>query len=153
MLLVDRLEEEEMKSKFSVYLFVALVLCSIVILIVYYYLFEKSSEIPTGVFKHAYLSPNKQYTLNIYLIEADGLSNDSARGELFNNKSKVKKNIYWNYPDANPYVQWLDNKRVIIGDKTLNIAKGEVYDWTVDKNKNLSDDHPRSLDIPRQANK
>ncbi|MBJ8056225.1 hypothetical protein JDS87_31390, partial [Bacillus cereus] len=40
----------------------------------------------------------------------------------------------WNYPDADPYIEWVNKDSVRIGDQTLDISKKETYDWRDDDN-------------------
>jgi hypothetical protein len=76
------------------------------------------------------------------------LSADAVRAELVNSKTNRKKTIYWNYPDVNPYVEWIDNDTVRIGEQSLNIAKGETYDWRKDDEWKRDLPKQRSEDDP-----
>ncbi|UEG59424.1 DUF5412 domain-containing protein [Bacillus sp. BC1-43] len=60
------------------------------------------------------------------------LSLDAARGELVNEKTLVKRTIYWNYPDSRPAVTWINHNTVKIGNQTLHLDTDETYDWRKD---------------------
>jgi len=78
-------------------------------------------------------SPNREYTINIYLIEGGHATvSDSIRGELVNNTNNTKKNIYWLYRENHADVEWIDDDTVVINEKKLNIHK-DVYNWKKDK--------------------
>lgn len=121
-------------------LFLLLIVCGIAV-----YLYYLINHIPEGEFTHGYPSPNRQCTINIYVIDGT-LSQFAARGELVNVHTGDKRTIYFNYPDENPYVKWLNNNEVVIGDKTLDITKSESYNWRDDTRVHTSEDN-----FPRQA--
>jgi hypothetical protein len=129
--------------KYFVYLFLLLIVLTGIVASYLYYL---SNRIPNGELTHVYLSPNKLYMINIYLIEGT-LSEDAVKGEFVKKQTGEKTTVYFNYPDENPYVKWIDNKHVIIGDKLLNVIIGDTYNYNKDKKIHTSAD-----DLPRQAN-
>ncbi len=88
-----------------------------------------------GELKRTYPSPDGEYTLKIYYVDREPFGSSAASGELVNQKMRTIKNIYWNYPDENPYVKWINNHTVIIGDKTLDVDKGDTYNCQEDQKK------------------
>lgn len=97
----------------------------------YYNLFHNLGSVPKGELIRSIESPDRNYVINTYLV-SNALSADAARVELYVIKRERGKTIYWNYPDHDPYVKWLNNREVFIGDQVLNILKGETYDWRHD---------------------
>ncbi|MGW8264363.1 DUF5412 family protein, partial [Bacillus sp. LR--39] len=61
---------------------------------IYWMLFSLKS-VPKGNLVQSVESPDGSYTLNTYVSE-NTLSLDAARGELVNEKTLVKRTIYWN---------------------------------------------------------
>ncbi|MFP3888390.1 DUF5412 family protein [Priestia filamentosa] len=87
----------------------------------------------------------ESHVLKTYFHYGGSLSSDAVRGELVSVQTNNKRNIYWNYPDVDPYIVWTDNDTIKIGNQTLNVAKGETYDWR--------DDDERVSELPRQFSK
>ncbi|QKS06907.1 DUF5412 family protein [Bacillus halotolerans] len=96
-----------------------------------YWMFFSLKNVPKGSLVQSVESPDGSYTLNTY-ISKNTLSSDAARGELVNEKTLVKKTIYWNYPDSRLSVKWLNNNTVKIGSQTLHLDIDETYDWRKD---------------------
>ncbi len=96
-----------------------------------YWMFFSLKNVPKGSLVQSVESPDGSYTLNTY-VSKNTLGSDAARGELVNEKTLVKKTIYWNYPDSRPAVKWLNNNTVKIGDQTLHLDIDETYDWRKD---------------------
>ncbi|MCG8396807.1 DUF5412 domain-containing protein [Bacillus atrophaeus] len=94
--------------------------------------FFSLNGVPKGTLVQTAESPNGRYAVKIFSSK-NSLSADAARGELINNETLVKKTIYWNYPDSNPYVKWLDCRKVRIGNRTLHLDTDETYDWRRDE--------------------
>lgn len=113
---------------------VAVVLLSILIAIIGfgYWKFFSLQGVPKRELIHTVKSPDGKHLIKTYFHDAGSLSADAVRGELVNLHSNSTKNIYWNYPDTDPYIEWIDNDRVRIGDQTLHISKKETYDWRED---------------------
>ncbi|MEW4972307.1 DUF5412 family protein [Bacillus stercoris] len=97
---------------------------------VYWMLFSLKN-VPKGNLVQSVESPDGSYTLNTYVSE-NTLSLDAARGELVNEKTLVKRTIYWNYPDSRPAVTWINHNTVKIGNQTLHLDTDETYDWRKD---------------------
>ncbi|MEC1647781.1 DUF5412 family protein [Bacillus halotolerans] len=96
-----------------------------------YWMFFSLKNVPKGSLVQSVESPDGSYTLNTY-VSKNTLGLDAARGELVNEKTLVKKTIYWNYPDSRPAVKWLNNNTVKIGGQTLHLDIDETYDWRKD---------------------
>ena len=107
-----------------------------------YYKFFSLQGVPKGELIRKVESPNGEYVVKTYFHYGGSLSLDAARGELINVQTNRKRNIYWNYPDADPYIVWIDNDTIKIGNQTLNVNKGETYDWR--------DDDEWERELPRQ---
>lgn len=65
-----------------------------------------------------------------------------VRGELVNLDTDSEKNIYWNYRDTDPYIEWVNKNIVRIGDQTLAVSQKENYDWR--------DDDKHVKEMPKQ---
>ncbi|KEK24609.1 DUF5412 domain-containing protein [Bacillus gaemokensis] len=116
---------------------VALVLFSALVIIIGfgYWKFFSLQGVPTGKLIRTVKSLDGKHAIKTYFHNAGSLSADAVReelGELVNLSSNSAKNIYWNYPDTDPYIEWIDKDRVKIGDQTLDISKRETYDWRDD---------------------
>ena len=93
-----------------------------------YWAFFDMNRLPTGEYLTEETSPDGTYTLKTY-ISVTSLSSNAVRGELVYNKRNGKtKNIYWNYPESNAKIEWLDQRTVVINGHTLEIPSGK-YDW------------------------
>lgn len=91
-----------------------------------YHEFYDTNHISGGDLLEESFSPNKQYILKAYRIDGGALSADSVRVELINDGNV--KNIYFNYPENNVKITWLNETTVEINGKQLNILK-DKYDW------------------------
>ncbi|WP_020060255.1 DUF5412 domain-containing protein [Bacillus sp. 123MFChir2] len=99
-----------------------------------YWQFFSLQGVPTGKLIRTIESPNGDYKLKTYFQDGGSLSLDAVRGELVHLKTNSSKTIYWNYPDADPLVEWIDETTVKMGNQTLHISKQETYDWRDDEN-------------------
>ena len=99
-----------------------------------YNLFFNLQAVPHGNLIRSIQSPHGNYVIKTYVSEDDPLSANAVRGELVDLKRQKVRTIYWNYYDQDPYVKWLNNSEVLIGRQTLNILKGDTYDWRSDDN-------------------
>lgn len=98
-----------------------------------YWKFFSLQGVPTGKLIRTIESPNGDYQIKTYFHDGGSLSANAVRGELIHLKTNSTKTIYWNYPDEDPLVEWVDETTVKIGDQTLHIPKQETYDWRDDK--------------------
>ncbi|MGE7902280.1 DUF5412 domain-containing protein, partial [Bacillus paramycoides] len=94
-----------------------------------YWKFFSLQGVPKGELIQTVKSPDGKYLIKTYFHNAGSLSADAVRGELVNLNTDSAENIYWNYPDADPYIEWVNKDSVRIGDQTLDISKKETYDW------------------------
>ncbi|MFD3449374.1 DUF5412 domain-containing protein [Microbacteriaceae bacterium 4G12] len=94
-----------------------------------YWKFFSMQGVPKGELIRTVQSPDGKYELKTYFHDGGSLSSDAARGELVNKSSHRAKTIYWNYPDQDPHIEWINNHIVKIGDQTLDVSKNQVYDW------------------------
>ncbi|MFI8708350.1 DUF5412 domain-containing protein [Bacillus sp. NPDC077411] len=99
-----------------------------------YWKFFSLQGVPTGKLIRTVESPNGDYKIKTYVQDGGSLSADAVRGELVHLKTNSAKTIYWNYPDNDPTIEWIDETTVTIGNQTLHIPKQETYDWRDDKN-------------------
>ncbi|GIM46373.1 hypothetical protein DNHGIG_19220 [Collibacillus ludicampi] len=83
---------------------------------------------PEGEFFKQAISPNKTYTINFYKINGGATTDFSIRGELLNNKTQEKKNIYWEYGTDHVKASWIDDHTVVINSHKLDVRK-DTYDW------------------------
>ena len=134
------------KKKIVILLFSLLLLFILIVGFVIFHVFFSLQSVPQGELIRSIQSPDRNYVIKTYFHQGDSLSADAVRGELVDLKRQKKKNIYWNYYDEDPYVKWLNNSEVLIGNQTLNILKGEKYDWRNDKNwsRELPKQFPRN---------
>lgn len=123
-----KVQIKKSKRKVALVLFAALV----IIIGFGYWEFFSLQGVPKGELIRTVKSPDGKHAIKTYFHNAGSLSADAVRGELVNLSSGSTKNIYWNYPDTDPYIEWIDKDRVRIGDQTLNISKKETYDWRDD---------------------
>ena len=100
----------------------------VVISIVVYFAFYSMSSLPTGEYIGEEESPNGSYTVRIYRCGGGATVDWSVRGELVNNDTGKKKNIYWQYHKQNAEVSWIDDCTVNIDDVTLDVPH-DVYDY------------------------
>jgi len=118
-----------MKKKF-------LIICSVLLLLMcllIYNLFFDINNISEGKLMFSSDSPDKSFTVNIYLVEST-LSSNAIRGELVNNKTSNQRNIYWQYRISNAQVEWIYNENVSINGVILNVKNGK-FDFRVDSIK------------------
>lgn len=86
------------------------------------------SKIPNGVLLSTHYSPSEKYTVNIYLCDGSATVDSSIRGELVNNETGDKQNIYWNYHEDTATVMWIDDLTVVINGHQLNLPN-DAFDF------------------------
>lgn len=85
--------------------------------------------LPKGEFLFSSTSPNKNYTINVYIARGNATVSESIRCELVHNaKNKRTKNIYWQYRKLTADVVWLDETHVTINNILLDVEK-DTYDY------------------------
>jgi len=117
---------EKINKKYWIAFIIIILVGSIIIFI--YNNFYNINNIPNGEHIESILSPNEHYKITSYIIKGDSLSKDAIRVELENTQTQKKKNIYWNYPQSDVTIKWLDDSTIQINDIKLNIYK-DKYDW------------------------
>ncbi|EEM14779.1 MULTISPECIES: DUF5412 domain-containing protein [Bacillus] len=123
-----KIQIKKTKRKVALVLFIALVM----IIGFGYWKFFSLQGVPKGELIRTVKSPDGKHAIKTYFHNAGSLSADAVRGELVNLSSNSAKNVYWNYPDTDPHIEWIDKDRVRIGDRALDISKKETYDWRED---------------------
>ncbi|MDR4325118.1 DUF5412 domain-containing protein [Bacillus pseudomycoides] len=123
-----KIQIKKTKRKIALVLFIALVM----IIGFGYWKFFSLQGVPKGELIRTVKSPDGKHAIKTYFHNAGSLSADAVRGELVNLSSNSAKNVYWNYPDTDPHIEWIDKDRVRIGDQALDISKKETYDWRDD---------------------
>ncbi|MFN0224190.1 MULTISPECIES: DUF5412 family protein [Paenibacillus] len=83
------------------------------------------SCLPQGQFIKESSSPRGTKTLKVYLSNYHSTTPDAIRIEKIENGER--KNIYWNFPEEDAEIEWLDENIVSINNHLLDI-RSEVYD-------------------------
>ena len=91
----------------------------------------------SGCFTHDELiekstSPNGTYTVEAYLSNPGATGDYSIKAYLQYENSKLL--IYNKYHDYDADIKWLSDDVVVINGVTLDVSKGETYDWRDDEN-------------------
>lgn len=87
------------------------------------------NHLPKGELLTETVSPNGDYSLNIYLINGGATVSYAVKGEVVYRKKKDKrKNIYWQYREETADVIWIDQYTVSINGVQLDVRK-DVYDY------------------------
>ncbi len=73
------------------------------------------------------VSPNNKYKLEAYKTQPGATVDFSIKVYIINNGNKTM--IYNAYHEYNVDIKWIDNTRVNINGKQLDLSKNEVYDW------------------------
>lgn len=76
-------------------------------------------------------SPNNTYTVEAYKANGGATVDFSIKVYLIDNKNKLL--IYNKYHDYDADIKWIDNDIISINGITLDLSKGETYDWRKDK--------------------
>ena len=99
-----------------------------------YHFFFNMNNLPEGEFHMESISPQSTYTVKLY-VHSSALSSDGIRGEVINNKTGKKRNIYWAYArylfglGISEYtILWESDEIVIINGQRLNVKK-DIYDY------------------------
>lgn len=113
--------------------YLILLLVIVIIAIVYYQMEYNINNIPSGEFQEELISPNQQYALKSYIIDGgSSINGDATRVELIDYNTGKKYNIYYNYPEYNVEMKWINDKVVEINGKRLNVFKDTFY-WKRDR--------------------
>ena len=86
---------------------------------------------PHGEFMYEVESPNGEYTVNAYLCNGGATVAYAVRGEVVNNETGKKRNIYWDYKIKTAEIEWINNDVVSINGHVLKIHT-DSYDYRYD---------------------
>ena len=110
----------------------ALVLIPLVLFICFIwcmdYFFFGMKYLPKGEFMETVYSPNENYKINSYLVNAGATVDFSVRCEVVNACTGEKRNLFWEYHCEKANIEWIDDDNVKINGKKLNIHS-DTYDW------------------------
>lgn len=95
--------------------------------------FFSMDALPKGELIYSLQSPDKSYTFNAYLCNGGATVDYSIRGEVVDNKTNEKKNIYWDYHVNMVKAKWKDDDTIIINEKEIEDVKNDIYDYRKDK--------------------
>ena len=114
-----------MKKKLSIVLLIIIILVAYLV----YWAFFDMNRLPEGELISQVQSPNGTYTLKAYRTNGGATVWYAIRGELnFNNSIRRAKDIYWNYPEDEAEIKWLDDDTVIINGIQLDVPN-EKFDF------------------------
>lgn len=94
----------------------------------FYHFMWDTQSISKGELLRTEYSPKKRYCANVYRGEGGATVDDSIVVEIEDKKMDTRKNIYFEYHKDDVKVQWLNETKIKIDEKELNILK-DVYDW------------------------
>lgn len=105
----------------------AVVIILVVVLGIYYLFFDIQRFDGEEILKTS-VSPDNRYTVTAYLHNGGATVDYSVLGTVTDNKTGIKRNIYWQYHCYYAEIEWIDDTTVIINDVELNVKK-DTYDW------------------------
>ena len=95
----------------------------------------------TGEYQDTFLSPNKDYKADLFLINKGGATNWFQERVSITSLSDSKKEfndttIYWLYPSESvTAIEWESNTDIVINGEKININdEGTYYNWKKDDN-------------------
>lgn len=90
-------------------------------------------------------SPNEKYTVEAYLSDQGALGDYAIKVYLLNNGNFLnngrKKLIYIKYHDYDAKIEWISDEIISINDITLDISKGETYDWRTELHQDTTEQY------------
>lgn len=92
------------------------------------------SNLSEGELIYTSTSNSKEYTFNGYLVNSGATVAYAVRGEIVNNKTKEKRNIYWDYYLNTVKVKWINDESIIINNKEIKNIHTDYYDFREDEN-------------------
>jgi len=104
----------------------SLVLVGLAVFAIFYFTNNFSENTSRYTLLTTSVSPDGTYTLNAYRTEPGATTDFSIKVFL---SGKKNKRIYDAYHEETVDIKWLDNKRVCINGKTLDLSEKETYDW------------------------
>ena len=124
-------------KKTKIYLIFLFIIILLLIKIYYTHYFIDITNFEEIITNNEYISPNKKYILKIKLIKLRDRENENEYyilGELEKNQMEVQntKIIYWNKAQGNfyediIYCKWINNQKIKIQNKELNIIFCKRY--------------------------
>ena len=122
-----------MKTKTKI---IMLSITTVIILmgILYYCYFYTMLLLPKGELFYSSASPNGTYVFNAYIGGGGATAGNTVRGEIVNNKTKEKRNIYWDYYLNTVKVKWINDECIIINNKEIKNIHTDYYDFREDEN-------------------
>ena len=88
----------------------------------------RMDNLPQGELMETIYSPDRTYRINSFLVSGNATVDFCVRCEVIENSSGRKRNIYWEYRCESAYIEWVDNTKVEINGKQLNVIT-DSYDW------------------------
>ena len=88
--------------------------------------FLNMGSLPEGELMATSISPDGEYTVNLYLCGGNATTADSVRGEVVSEGKK--RNIYWQYKEFNFDIRWESDTEVNINGVILDV-RTDTYDW------------------------
>ena len=73
-------------------------------------------------------SPDRSYTLEAYRVSTGGATVDFSQ-RVYLVEGTEKKLIYDVYGEHSMEIKWINDSVVSLNGKTLDLAKGQTYDW------------------------
>jgi hypothetical protein len=73
------------------------------------------------------VSPNNAYKLQAYRTEPGATVDFSVKVYIVTKKEKIL--IYNAYHETDVHMEWINNSEVSINGRTLDLSKGDTYDW------------------------
>lgn len=96
------------------------------------YLFFNINHVPEGELLAEKISPNGEYTVLTYLINAHSTVALAVRGEVISHVEKDKKrNLYWEYRMEKGEIEWVNSHVVSINGMELDV-RTDTYDYRKD---------------------
>lgn len=120
------------KKRYVKPLIFIIIILALVMGIIYKYTISMSN-LPKGELIYTSTSNSKEYTFNGYLVNSGATVAYTVRGEIVNNKTKEKRNIYWDYHVNTVNVKWIGEKTIIVNDKKIDDINRDKYDFRNDK--------------------
>lgn len=96
------------------------------------YLFFNINHVPEGELLAEKISPNGEYTVLTYLINAHSTVALAVRSEVISHVEKDKKrNLYWEYRMEKGEIEWVNSHVVSINGMELDV-RTDTYDYRKD---------------------
>ena len=93
------------------------------------YLFFNIDRVPEGELLADKISPNGEYTVLTYVINAHSTVAPAVRGEvIFHKKNDKKRNLYWAYRKEKGEIEWINEHVVSINGMELDV-RTDTYDY------------------------